>query len=300
MTKRAVLGAAVALLFGCETGTLVGGPGELGEDGATAMEDAGAGPRSVDAGAEPVDAFVPGEDAALPRDAGAVSADDAGAVPGVACPAGVLFCDDFESSELDDARWASDIRSGVVASTSDARALEGARALRLQVPPADGARAYLSPRGLLPVAGNLVYGRFYLLVTPSVGMVHSALVEARGQIDGNRTTYGLHSNSSRLNSRYTSPIVEMHGGLKKFGDHRLPETWTCVELLYDGEASEIRYWFDGVEDEGMRVQPSTDPEWVAPTFDELVLGFLTYQAAETDFEVWYDAVAFDTERVGCM
>ena len=302
MTRPALCVAATLVLLGCDGGALVGGPGETtDDDAAIAIEDAGAALRPTDAGPPPQDAaFAGAVDAALPRDAGAPPGVDAATGAARACPEGTLFCDDFESIELDTSAWSFDVRNGAVAGTSAMRAFEGARALRLELPPADGARGYLSPRGLLPVSGNRIYGRFYLLVTPSVGMVHSALVEARGRIDGNRTTYGLHSNSARLNSRYTSPVIEEHGGLKKLGDRRLPSEWTCVELLYDGGANEIRYWFDGVEDEGMRVQPSTDPEWVAPTFDELVLGFLTYQAAEAHFEVWYDAVAFDTERIGCM
>ncbi len=265
---------------GGDAGALVGDGGDVGSDGGAPADPA-------DAGGE------------LGSDAGSSEAD--GAVSsGVACPEGVLFCDDFESGSLDDALWGQDLRLGVEMSVSTERAFEGAHALRFDFPTTDAARGFVLPRGVVPIEGNRIYARFYLLVTPAVTMVHSAVMEASGTLDGNWTFYGLHSNQGRLNSRYFSPTIEEHGGLKKFGDHYLSETWTCIEVLFDGEGDEIRVWFDGVEDEEMHVQPSTDPEWIAPTFDQIAIGFLTHQATDADFQVFYDAVAFDSERIGCI
>ena len=254
----------------------------------------------------------PVEDAAVadvPSDtiadaAGADAGSDAGADAGPSEPAGCsgteLFCDDFESGEIAASRWGIDERDGSRASVSEEVAFEGRRSLRIDMTTVAGARAVLQPRGLLPVERNRFYGRFHLLVTPAVDMNHSFLVNATGNLPGGRSYYGLHSNAGRLNSRYVSPAITEHGGIKKFGGRTLPEDeWLCVEFLFDGEADEVEFWFDGVEEPGMRVTGDEDPPWIAPPFETIDIGFHTYQAASAPFSVYYDAIAFDTERIGC-
>lgn len=299
-----VVATAWCAVSGACSGAMSGSDDPMSSDGGGAsVRDAMA---SSDAGGD-VDAGVASRDAGgADIDAGLGTDVDAGSGIGTTMGAGcegrdLLFCDDFESGALDASRWSAiDAREGSSGRVSETHAFEGTHALELDLGTADGARALLSPQGLFPMATNRVYGRFYLYTSPAVDMVHSFLLNATGTLDGGRAYYGLHSNQGRLNSRYVAPAITVHGGLKAIGTHHLPEdTWVCVELLFDGEANEIQFWFDGVEDPDMRVTSDADPPWIAPPFTRIEMGFHTFQAAGAPFSVFYDAVAFDDERIGC-
>jgi hypothetical protein len=286
--------ALVLLLVGCAdvAPAAESDAGERPSDAATPHDAQG--PISEDAAA-----IAP--DAPPIADAGELPEPDAGAAPGgPGCvDRDAIFCEDFEADgPLDRTRWDIDLREGARIDVSSAMAAEGARAVRLRVPPTAGARAFLAPLGVLPLTPNRFHVRFYLSTVPAVETNHAALVHAYDETG--RTYYGLHSNSGRLNSRYNAPDVTEHGGLRYIGGQRLPVgEWVCVELLFDGDADAIRVWFDGEEDEAMRVDATTDPPWPAPVFQRMHLGMHTYQAASASFDVWYDAIVIDDERIGC-
>jgi len=208
------------------------------------------------------------------------------------CPAGIAFCDDFDGGAVDSDVWETVTREG-----SEVAVVDGA--LRLSLSAADGARALVRPQGLVSVLGDRFWGRFFMRTDPGVDMVHSYLMNAEGTLDGARAYYGLHSNQGRLNSRYVAAHVEEHGGWKKIGEHTLPGEWTCIEFHFDLERGAMSFFFEGEEDLVMRVDETDSPPWTGPELSRIDFGFHTYQAAERPFEVFYDGIAFDTNRVGC-
>jgi hypothetical protein len=247
-----------------------------------------------DVGSTPDPAGEPGSSGGVPSAAVAEGPAAAAVAPPTSttlrgCPEGLAVCDDFEDGL--DPVWEEVTRGG------GSIALEEG-ALRLDLPPADGARALLVTRPFDSL-GESFWGRFHMRTEADVDMIHSFLLNAVGTLDGSRAYYGLHSNQARLNSRYVAAHVEQHGGWKKIGTHRLPEAWTCVELHFDAERGLVAFYFDGEQDPEMRVDETESPPWTGPSLERIEVGFHTYQAAGRSFSVWYDGIAFDSSRVGC-
>ena len=90
------------------------------------------------------------------------------------------------------------------------------------------------------------------------------------------------------------------------------QQWACVEWHFSVATNEMEYWLNGTALEDIHVvgRPTGDDvgcggqglngDWLAPpAFDNLYLGWEHYQAAPMDINLWVDAVAISTERVGC-
>jgi len=212
----------------------------------------------------------------------------------------LILCDDFEGGSIDEDRWEIIETNGVVMSVDESFAYHGGGALRVSLPSADAARGGLVHSDSFPVAGNHFFGRAWFYVGPTVPQTHCSAFGASGPLDGAGARYRLDSNGGEFNSRYThNPTVEQHGGLKKFGYDVPVEQWLCVEWEYDGPNSTMRYWMGGEEVEEMTVTQDSEPQqWVAPIFQDFEIGWRTYQADDPT-DVYWDAVALATFRIGC-
>ncbi|MEZ4249538.1 MAG: hypothetical protein R3B99_15020 [Polyangiales bacterium] len=282
-------------LMACE-GDMNGRPDDAGElevdaaltpDAATRPD---AGP--TDAGVDPDAGATPEPDTGVPPDAGVIAS--------AGCEGrDALFCDDFElSRSLEEGPWTLVTRDGTRVERVESGAYEGIGAVRIRMPTVDGARGLMRLSELFPVRPNRFYMRYFMRTTPAVDTVHHGMLYASNA--AGTTYYGLHANAGRINTRYVAPDVTVHGGLRYLGAHRVPvDEWMCIEVLFDGEADAVRVWIDDEEDPSMRVGADTEPPWPAPEFARLDLGMVTYQAASAPFEVWYDAVVIDDERIGC-
>ena len=85
---------------------------------------------------------------------------------------------------------------------------------------------------------------------------------------------------------------------------RLPiQTWTCFEFEFDGAGDELRVWIDGDEIDCLHVTDwnqfghGLTPDW-SPAYDRLRISYQSWNA-DTPIDVWYDAVAVDTQPIGC-
>lgn len=225
--------------------------------------------------------------------------------PGLGCDgrSDLLLCDDFEGASIDEGQWTILDDNGATATVDTELPFHGEQSLHLHLPVADGAHAGLRTTLPFPVADNHFFGRAMFYVTPEAPQTHSSALAARGNLDGATAQYRLDSNGGELNSRYThTPTVEQHGGLRKFGYDVPVQQWLCIEWEYDGGNDTMRYWMDGVEVESMTVTAdSEDQPWIAPVFDDFEVGYRTYQAGSVaeGYDVYWDAVALATFRVGC-
>ncbi len=206
-----------------------------------------------------------------------------------------LLCADFESA-IDEGLW--EIRTAEGGSID---VVDGV--LRVELQSAAGARGFIRTTDIFPLPDNRFFGRVMFRIAPESPSFHDYLLAAAGPLDGSQARYRLDSNGGgSLNSRYTHASVEQHGGLRKHGYDTVPETWTCIEWEFDGSTDSIRFWFDGEFNEDMFVDGAVeDPPWVAPEFDSFEIGYQTYQAPDNAeaFEILYDDLVLDTERIGC-
>lgn len=214
----------------------------------------------------------------------------------------LLLCDDFEDGVVDEALWSIMESNGAQISIDQEFARHGGGSLRVSLPSADGARGGLLTRDgvVFPVEGNHFFGRAYFHVGPTVPQTHSSALDAHGDLDGAPARYRLDCNGGSFNSRYVhNPTVEQHGGLRRHGYDAPAQQWLCIEWEFDGAHDTMRYWMDGEEVESMSVVPTPgEQSWVAPIFEQLEIGWRTYQAAEPA-DVHWDALALATFRIGC-
>ena len=82
--------------------------------------------------------------------------------------------------------------------------------------------------------------------------------------------------------------------------------WSCVEWRFDGPNNDMRMWLDGTTlgdltvtrtGQGCVNQPATFP-WTAPTFDNIEIGWESYQT-DTARTLWIDDVVISKTRIGC-
>jgi hypothetical protein len=83
--------------------------------------------------------------------------------------------------------------------------------------------------------------------------------------------------------------------------------WLCVELMIDQHAGAMQTWVDGAELAGLHLDsvptPDVDEQWLRqpnwrPTLTSFALGWESY--AGQAMTLWFDDVALDASRIGCL
>ncbi len=215
--------------------------------------------------------------------------------------------------------------NGATLGLDRARFVSGAQSVKVSVPSGPGgAMMALSGAPVFPVSGNAFYGRMrvYWETAPETA-VHWTMAEGRGLVPSQtyhaayRVLGGQHPITdqgtfvgSQLMLNYETP--DSYGGNGPGSDcwrhanrRVLPTaTWACVEWHIDGPTNGMTLWLDDEEvislagtGDGCVNQAATYP-WTAPDFDELRIGYESYQTdgART---VYVDDVVLATSRVGC-
>ena len=163
----------------------------------------------------------------------------------------------------------------------------------------------VSNTSFFPVPNNTFYGRVFIYFPSSSPLPthHVALVESDGPANGLASQGG--------NLLYTRFGMDF-GGEVQFnwlgndanvhGTVTLPhDAWTCFEFEFKGNSDELHAWMNEQALPALDVQ-NHQPSWTAPTYARLQLGWEIYQRDPTNAAAWdiyYDGVAFDTQRIGC-
>ncbi|HXN30793.1 MAG TPA: hypothetical protein VN894_02985 [Polyangiaceae bacterium] len=268
----------------------------------------------LDARSYPADAVQPD---ATPPDAGSC--------------VGAFVCDDFERYAVGTAPpspWTVAANVGTVAVDST-RSHSGARSVKVTAPAATGYRSVMlriAGGGLLPVAGNSVYGRmmFWLDSSPTM-TVHWTFVDGSGLVAG--TAYhavyryggqlpltaadGGFLGSQLMASYDTTDSYTGVGPATDCFQHSKSRpvpvgAWTCIEWQFDGPNDTTRFWLNGAPVPDLTVSHTgagcvSQPagyEWASPTISQVDVGWESYQADDAR-TMWIDDVAFGTTRIGC-
>jgi hypothetical protein len=82
--------------------------------------------------------------------------------------------------------------------------------------------------------------------------------------------------------------------------------WQCVEWMGDYMTDETKFFLDGVEHPSLATTLTTkhgdraDKPFFLPEFNAIWFGWAEYQATTQKFELWFDEIAIDPERIGCV
>jgi hypothetical protein len=235
------------------------------------------------------------------------------------CQSGAALCDDFETvpsgTAPDAAKWKvltsysgqpSSVNSVIV---DAAQHLRGALALHVHT--ATGDPVYIETAAL-PASGNHFFVRAFAWfdvdpgahtkghwggivgLGPRAGASQDVEVRFGGQFDILVVNYSPNDALQISSSR---------DGFYDDGTRLPVHEWTCFEVELDGDGDALRVFMNDVELERLQVtnwgqfghQPTVG--W-SPKYDKIRIGYQSWNA-DTPVDVWYDAVAIDTVRIGC-
>lgn len=272
-------------------------------DGRAAIDDAGpgtearseAGPTATDA---PVDATAGG-----PR----------------AC-ATLALCDDFEGAAVggppSSATWtvgAPDVTGTGALAVDDSQHHSGARSVKVTGQGGYSNHIFFTNAAVIATLAPIVWGRFYVRLTDALGDGHVTFLAMK---DGEAGASGKHLRMggqskilmwNRESDDATLPALSPAGIAES---EPLPTgQWLCVEFMIDGGAGLLTTWVDGVALAGLHVDatptPDVDDQWLRgagaawrPALTDFALGWESYSGQA--MTLWFDDVALDAARVGCL
>jgi hypothetical protein len=223
----------------------------------------------------------------------------------------VQLCEDFESGSLDKTTWSVSGTPPVVDGLQHAR---GSKALHItQV---GSGLSYIKETKTFPEANDTYYGRvfvyFQTLPGVAMGYAHWTFVAASGTgIPGEIRLSGQLQNGSNLFGVGTDNRTDGGTGdwTNSDNDPHPPVPvplgqWLCIEWLHQGQTSETRFYWDGVEHPSLytsaiRHGGNANP-YLLPNFTNVWIGWQEYQTTTATFELWVDEIAIDSQRIGCV
>lgn len=270
--------------------------GSGGSGGASAGQPGGAAGASSGGPFDASVADVGRVDANRPREA-AAGESGPGLVTGGCGSAKV--CDDFEAYAAAGslAPWTSSTSGGTL-KIDATHVWSGKQAIQVHADPGANKRAQLLRAGapLFPAQPNALWGRMMVYATnlpPS--SVHYDNVQADGASPGQYRIGGM--GGILLN-------YEPHDCYNHISTPIPQNKWTCWQWLYDGAASTVEFYIDGVlqakvNGTAQGCVDGTNSTWTAPTFTTVRLGWVNYQSMPAAVDLWIDDVALGAERIAC-
>jgi len=274
----------------------------------------GTGPSSATGGAGPGGNGARGGGGAAGAGAkGGAAGNPAGA--GACTTTSALLCDDFESypvGQVPGGPWTASINQGTVV-VDTTRAWSGTHAVRVTVAGGTGTyrRAFLSTMGppVFPLPGNAFYGRMMIWLNAApAGSVHWTNIQAEGPVPGMNfralSRYGGQLQKRLMASYDTQGVAS---DCWRHSATLMPEArWACMEWRFNGPNNETDFWLDGTALTDLTVikrgdgclDNGTNGDWLAPTYDTLLLGWEHYQQSIVH-DMWIDDVGVSLQRLGC-
>ncbi len=84
------------------------------------------------------------------------------------------------------------------------------------------------------------------------------------------------------------------------------DKWACLEWEFKGDNNEMHMWLDGqlvstMSLTGIASECCRSTVWAFPPFRQVAMGWtlVSNQEAFDHFDLWLDAVALDSQRIGC-
>ncbi|HEX2869660.1 MAG TPA: hypothetical protein VHP33_00360 [Polyangiaceae bacterium] len=239
--------------------------------------------------------------------------------------AGVQLCEDFESGTLDTATWKT---GGTAPTIDELQAARGKKALHVKQGQGNSQIRTGKP---FPAMNGRYWGRafVYLNAMPhysneadSLSYSHWTVIAATGAKVAGEVRIGgqlqkRYQNATPLNfwgvgtdnrnepegsGDWTNADDDPKGAAKPVAEKQ----WSCVEWMGDHMTDETKFFLDGVEHPSLSTTLTTkhggnpDKPFYLPEFNAIWFGWAEYQPTTQQFELWFDEIAIDSERIGCV
>jgi hypothetical protein len=231
--------------------------------------------------------------------------------PSAGCGPAAL-CEDFEAYPVGGppgGRWTVAGSAGESAVIDGGKAWSGSRSVLVKHTGTAHNAIYLTVGApVLPLPSNDVHGRMMLFITRAPPRLHWDNVRASGPLpDGKEAQYNLGGESASFLSNY-----EPHDCYRRTQVPYPQGRWACLQWQFNGARAagggtrnEFRVWLDGQPVEQATVNrfgqgciDKSTSEWIAPSFQKLLLGWEQYRASDP-IEMWIDDVAVGETPIPC-
>jgi hypothetical protein len=217
--------------------------------------------------------------------------------PPSVCPAGVAFCDGFETATLA-SHWDTNNIQGATYSVDTARSYRGARSLKLHhdaVAPMAVAQAALGESQSFPTSDFFVRV-FVYDPSPAVGVNEALLFAMQSATPYGQISLEIDDQLDVITFNNVASPTVYTASQTAFPLDR----WVCLEweVIATSSGSD-RLWLDGNEVTALHVTQNLS---ATPPIDAMQFGISVYKpaAAVPAHDIWYDEVIVDGARVGCI
>jgi hypothetical protein len=256
-------------------------------DGGITQADAAA---AVDSGTGQNPGKAPSADAGA--DSGANVADAAGGADAGPPPCTALFCEDFEKGTLDTSRWT--LNAGYDAANTvtiqSTKSAHGGFAAHAHLTNSGGGFAYLKTKTPFPTLASELWGRAYFFHTIDATVAHNALIKAESN---GAQTLEVGQSQGKVQLTFYPPSGEAPAGYQT----AIPAgKWVCLEWHMSKTLPQIELYADGTSIAQLKYMGASS----VPSLSDIELGFETHSANSATDDVYFDDVALDAKRVGCL
>ena len=240
--------------------------------------------------------------------------------------ANVQFCEDFESGTLDPATWKT---GGTAPVIDELQAARGKKALHIG--PIGAGNSQIRTSKPFPATNGRYWGRAFVYANAmphnsaggdSLSYSHWTILAATGAVVAGEVRIG-----GQLQKRYQNPAPLNFWGVgtdnqtqpdgsgdwtnadddpKGAAKAVVEKQWQCLEWMGDYMTDETKFFLDGTEHPSLDTNPMTkhggnaDKPFLLPEFSAIWFGWAEYQATTQKWELWFDEIAIDHERIGCV
>jgi hypothetical protein len=287
--------------------TLAGSAGASG--GSVGGAAGGAAPNAGSAGAA-----TGGASASAGSAGTAGAAGSAGAAGGASCvTSGQQLCEDFESGQIDPARWKLTKPTASASITVDGEHVRsGQYAAHIAIVAGQQSIAMLTEAVTFPAANNSFYARAFMYFAPDLPAApgadfHMGFIFGIGKNDAGEVQAGLGMIGGER--QYLGYSIFFGPPKYEFGPWSKAKVeanvWQCIELFEDGSSpneEKRQVWLDGVElvdlrstSNGSGAPANHEP----PAFDGVSFGIWEYHPSPLLQDVWLDDIRVSDQPIGC-
>lgn len=211
-----------------------------------------------------------------------------------------LFTEDFESGDINKDVWDVRVMGTATVKVQQAEAARGKFALQVHYPAGRGNYAFIVAKHLPDSLKEHFFGRAYVKFPVAPPNAHDVFITAgsAGWPVSNFLEIGLRRNKAQLSYQQNGANIP-RGETMIAGPAYPIGKWFCLEWEFNDNPDSIRIWIDGQKVTDSKVGFKGTGEQLVKGFTEFGFGFRSWGAGpKTDFDVYYDDIAIDTDRIG--
>jgi hypothetical protein len=241
----------------------------------------------------------------------------AGAAGSAAACAGV-FCEDFELGQIDATKWSTPLMGGATMSVQSTNAAHGKYAVQFHGPanPSANDYVYIITKNAPAALSKHNFGRAYVYISPQRNDIDMGLIFG-GTAGFPKPTYmSIANHGTGFQLGFIKLSGSPGGEVQAYPKGDIPVMkWSCFEWEFNDDPDELNLWDDGnaigsLNNKTVAYPPGKTPgtplydnqnSGLIGAFTDFGFGFYDWHPANRPaFDLYYDDIVLNTERVGCL